>query len=512
MKQPSIARRLYFTIVPLVVMGLVVGFLAHRGLKQNAAELIDARRVKEMAETALALLLTQDDATKSLLLRPEELDVSNRKTSAYDASLKVFLQMEELTTSAKLKELIGQLRKIDDQELRPIDTDLLENLLGGKPEEAKAIYFKKYEPARARYEATLRLVGENAEAQAKASAVAMEDANRRSLLTLSAALVCGVLLVAARIVWITRLITRQLQRLAESLAASAERTAVGVAQLTSTSRDLAAGAGTQAASLEESSAALEEMASMTRRNANNSDNAKILANDTRTAAEAGAGDVAQLNAAMGEMRHAGSEIVKIVRTIDEIAFQTNLLALNAAVEAARAGEAGLGFAVVADEVRNLAKRSAEAAKATAEKIGASVSRTEKGAAISARVATSLDEIVAKARKVDVLVADIASASKEQSTGIESITGAIRDIDSVTQRNTASAGQNAQSASELQTQFTSVQQAADELRLIIHGAKRKKAEAVSNPPEEATPAKPVSLEPAPACQRQTEIEVQTLTVP
>jgi methyl-accepting chemotaxis protein len=150
------------------------------------------------------------------------------------------------------------------------------------------------------------------------------------------------------------------------------------------SQALASGSSQQAASLEESSAALEEMASTTRKNAENSASAQRIAEQMRGTAEAGAKDMEQLSSSMDDIKASSDEIAKIIKVIDEIAFQTNMLALNAAVEAARAGEAGMGFAVVADEVRNLAQRSAQAAKDTAGKIEESIRRSEAGVASTRR--------------------------------------------------------------------------------------------------------------------------------
>jgi methyl-accepting chemotaxis protein len=136
--------------------------------------------------------------------------------------------------------------------------------------------------------------------------------------------------------------------------------------------------------------------------------------------------MAEMNAmsrSMDAIKGSSDNIAKIIKTIDEIAFQTNILALNAAVEAARAGEAGMGFAVVADEVRNLAQRSATAARETADKIEDSIRKSQEGVTISGRVSASLQEILTKARQVDDLVAEIASASKEQSPGVEQISTA-----------------------------------------------------------------------------------------
>ena len=124
-----------------------------------------------------------------------------------------------------------------------------------------------------------------------------------------------------------------------------------------------------------------------------------------------------MTTAMEAIKVSSDDIAKIIKTIDEIAFQTNILALNAAVEAARAGEAGMGFAVVADEVRNLAQRSAQAAKETAAKIEGAIGKTAQGVEISAKVAQALNDIVAKVRQVDELVAEVASASREQTQGI-----------------------------------------------------------------------------------------------
>ncbi|HTH48001.1 MAG TPA: methyl-accepting chemotaxis protein, partial [Candidatus Limnocylindria bacterium] len=156
-------------------------------------------------------------------------------------------------------------------------------------------------------------------------------------------------------------------------------------------------------------------------------------------------------------------------TIDEIAFQTNILALNAAVEAARAGESGAGFAVVADEVRNLAHRSARAAKETAEKIGNAVTQSNQGVLVCGKVAGSFDQIIAKARGVDDLLGEIASASQEQAQGIEQVNLAVVQMDQVTQANAANAEQSAGAAEELNAQAAAQTVAVADLRALMDGS-------------------------------------------
>jgi methyl-accepting chemotaxis protein len=207
---------------------------------------------------------------------------------------------------------------------------------------------------------------------------------------------------------------------------------------------------------------------MTRRNAENADHAKNLANQARVAADHGAADMKHMIAAMDAIKSSSDNIAKIIKTIDEIAFQTNILALNAAVEAARAGEAGMGFAVVADEVRNLAQRSAQAARETAEKIEDSIHKSEQGVQISGQVAQSLAQIVEKARKVDELVAEIAVASREQSQGIQQVNIAVSEMDKVTQSNAANAEESASASEELNAQAAILKDAVDELVKMVGG--------------------------------------------
>jgi methyl-accepting chemotaxis protein len=221
--------------------------------------------------------------------------------------------------------------------------------------------------------------------------------------------------------------------------------------ITTTSQSLAEGAGRQAASIEETSASLEELTSMTKRNTENAQRANELAKQTRSAADLGAHDINLMSAAMGDIKTSSDDIAKIIKTIDEIAFQTNILALNAAVEAARAGEAGMGFAVVADEVRNLAQRSAQAAKETAAKIEGAIANTARGVQISATVTQALVEIVDKARQLDDLAAEVATASREQTQGISQINAAVGQMDQVTQNSAASAEESAAAAEQLNAQ-------------------------------------------------------------
>ena len=210
----------------------------------------------------------------------------------------------------------------------------------------------------------------------------------------------------------SRRIRRALTELATRLSQSSEQVSTSSAFIASASQSLAEGASEQAASLQETSASLEEMSSRTNFNTANAETTKNLAREARNAADVGAADMRTMNSAIGAIKTSSDDIAKIAKTIDEIAFQTNILALNAAVEAARAGEAGLGFAVVADEVRNLAQRCAQSARETATKIEDAIVRTNQGVEITTNVTHGLEEIVAKVRQVDELVAKVATASRE----------------------------------------------------------------------------------------------------
>lgn len=340
------------------------------------------------------------------------------------------------------------------------------------------------------------LAAESLESDFGTIVAALDQSNLRTLYRVAA--VSGVIaLVALGLgIGLARGIARPVTRLIVSLNEGTEHIHAATAQLNASSKSLADGASEQAASLEETSASLEEMSSMTRRNADRAREAKDFAKESLAAAEEGARSTQTMNALVQSMKSSSSamraamesakvsngEVSKIIKTIDEIAFQTNILALNAAVEAARAGQAGLGFAVVADEVRNLAQKSARAARETAERIEAAVQRSDQGVRVSedldrqlAEVAVQaevaerhLGTIVERVRQVDGQVADISSASAEQSQGIAQVNTAVTQIDQVTQSNAAHAEESASAAQELQAQTETIAGVVTELQRLVQG--------------------------------------------
>jgi methyl-accepting chemotaxis protein len=181
---------------------------------------------------------------------------------------------------------------------------------------------------------------------------------------------------------------------------------------------------------------MEEMTSTVKQTADNAGQANQLAMAARQQAEKGGSVVGNAVAAMAGINESSKKIADIIGVIDEIAFQTNLLALNAAVEAARAGEQGRGFAVVATEVRNLAGRSATAAKEIKSLILDSVSKVEQGSRLVDESGHVLGDIVSSVKKVTDIVAEIAAASREQSSGIDQVNKAVMLMDTTTQENAA----------------------------------------------------------------------------
>jgi methyl-accepting chemotaxis protein len=299
-------------------------------------------------------------------------------------------------------------------------------------------------------------------------------------------------LLASLLAWmVVRSTNRALRNIMANLDRGAVETASAARQVSMASQTLASGASEQASSVEETSTSLEEMSSMVGATAENARKAKELASEARLMAETGAKTMAEMTDAMAAIDSSSAEVAKIVKNIDEIAFQTNILALNAAVEAARAGEAGAGFAVVADEVRSLAQRSAAAAKETADKIEVSMTNSQRGSECTAKVEKSLTHIAEKVISTDLLVAEIATAAREQAQGIDQINAAIGQLDKVSQSNSASAEESASAAEELDAQAETLKDQVARLRQLVGGD----SAALSAPPVSSARLLPARSTPA-----------------
>jgi methyl-accepting chemotaxis protein len=235
------------------------------------------------------------------------------------------------------------------------------------------------------------------------------------------------------------------------VAQAVEQVTAGSRQVSQASQALSQGATEQASSLEEITSSVTEIAGQTRQNTDSSVRVNSLAAEARDSAGAGDGQMKDLVSAMADVNKSAEEIRKIVKAIDDISFQINLLALNANVEAARAGKYGKGFAVVAEEVRNLAVRSATSVKETTSMVDEVIKNIGKGNALVDVTAKQLGTIVTGVTQVAGLAEEVATASREQSQGLEQITQGLTQIDQVTQSNTASAEESASAAEELSSQ-------------------------------------------------------------
>lgn len=245
---------------------------------------------------------------------------------------------------------------------------------------------------------------------------------------------------------------------------SAHEIYTGASEISSGSNDLSSRTEQQAASLGETAASMEQLTATVKQNSHSARQAAQLAKTASETADRGGVVVSQVVNTMNDISESSQKIAVITNVIDGIAFQTNILALNAAVEAARAGEQGRGFAVVAGEVRTLAQRSAQAAKEIKSLIDVSVSRVNTGATQVQEAGNTMEEIVTAVSRVTDIMGDIASASDEQSRGIDQIGQAVNEMDRVTQQNAALVEESASAAASLEDQAGVLQNAVAVFRL------------------------------------------------
>jgi len=248
-------------------------------------------------------------------------------------------------------------------------------------------------------------------------------------------LILIVLVAYFNFLYIAEKISKPLNRICYSIGEESNQVTLAARKVSQASKTMADGAASSASGIEETSASLEEITSMTAMNAENTQNGQKMMNESMAIVNAADKHLAQMAIAVAEIARSGEETRKIIKTIDEIAFQTNLLALNAAVEAARSGEAGAGFAVVAAEVRNLAMRAAEAAKNTSSLIEKIIVSVKSGYEITMTAQKVFEKNVGLTNQVSHVIDDIAQASKEQSEGIGQINTAVAEMDRVIQQNT-----------------------------------------------------------------------------
>ena len=493
------------TVVGILRMAQIQNRLDHVVTVNNVVTrlVVDMRNnVSERVTSLRTLTLMTDPAD----MEPE-LNRFKEQTAKYDALQGKLASKFSEEASAEEKALLNQVKEAESTAM-PAIAKASQLYLANNAMDATRVMVKEIRPAQKKWLEGLDQLGSledklNAQAQVDAEA-AFASARNFMLVLLGLAVTLGIL--AATV--ITRGLLKQLggepgytakiagsiaegdlsiaintkstdrgslltemKQMRNSLVDIVSQVRRGTHTITTASREIAAGntdlssrTELQASSLEKTASAMEELTSTVKQNADNAREANHLAATASDVARKGGEVVSQVVGTMGEINSSASKIADIIGVIDGIAFQTNILALNAAVEAARAGEQGRGFAVVASEVRNLAQRSAAAAKEIKQLIGDSVEKIGRGSKLVGQAGETMDEVVASVKRVTDIMSDIASASAEQSAGIEQVNVSIIEMDGMTQQNAALVEQAAAAFQSLQDQAAELQRVVSIFKL------------------------------------------------
>lgn len=468
----SYIGRLHLVVPFLAGVGIVVAIIAYQGLHQNSKDLVQARKLKEMAVQTLALLYRQDDCSKALILNPDDPQAGRHKIEAYDQSNALMAQMIAGSTDPSLLRLVKELRQVDEQQLRDLDTELLEKLAEGKADAGRKLYFERYIPVRTKFENLLKQTCDRAEAIATQQAGLVDQRNSQTMRSIAISLVAGIVLVTLILVKLVRTVEQRLRAIATELDERATLAIGSSDELRSSSLDLAHEASATASQLEDVSVALRQVSNMTKSNDEHASCSSVLAQQSARDADSAGSELSRLLEVMAEIAKSSKEISRVVNVINDIAFRTNMLALNAAVEAARAGAAGAGFAVVASEVRLLALRSSQSAGETSALIDAAVRSAARGVDTAQRVKESLSAVVTKANNVDSAVREISAGSREQRLGIEHVATVVHKIEEKTRGNASRADEGVNRAGRMREDAEALRAVVNTLSSLLDSSSPK----------------------------------------
>ena len=503
-----------YALVLLLMIGSTIVGIARLGVLNEGTHAIVDQRYPEI-ELTNAMILNVNiigASFRNMLLESDEQAIKTETARARRSAQEIDAALKELggmVDSERSKQLLADAQQSRDKAAAD-ERQFLSLMSAGQWEDATSFLLGSVRRSQSASLETLQtFVNYNRGRMALASGEAADsyDSGRSLLAALAVVATLGGCLIAW---WITRTITAPLRvavDVAEKVAAGDLTSAIEprstdetgkllqalkhmnealagiVAEVhgctdavTSASQQIAAGNADlssrteeQAASLEETAASMERLYSAVRQNAENAGQANQLASGASAVAVQGGAVVGEVVHTMASITASSRKIVDIIAVIDGIAFQTNILALNAAVEAARAGEQGRGFAVVASEVRSLAQRSAAAAKEIKQLITDSVGAVETGSQLVAQAGKTMDEIVASVKRVTDIMGEIATATQEQSNGIEQVNQAVVHMDQATQQNAALVEEAAAAAESLQEQAQRLTRAVSVFRVAANEA-------------------------------------------
>ncbi|WP_414442404.1 methyl-accepting chemotaxis protein [Burkholderia sp. 22PA0106] len=513
MKNMTVSARLMTGFGLLTALLLAVAAIGFYGLSQLNGTLDDIARVNN-TETKLANQLRSSIQDRAIAMRnlalltdaqdmAKEAERIGKQDQIYADAYQKLSQMfaDEPGTTEREKTLLAELKQDEAAALPPLRKAVQLGLSNDMAGATRELMQNARPPQRIWLARAIELADfeDQLNDQAQREAASTYSSVRALI---AAIVVVSLLLAAATAILITRSILRQLggePGLAQSVAAeiangnlmvdlhvkpsdstslmaslesmrvrltsivqgiktSAESISVAANEVAQGNVDLSQRTEEQAASLEETAASMEELTSTVKHNTDNARQGSTLAVTASQTASSGGDVVRQVVGTMEDITSSSRKVSEIITVIEGIAFQTNILALNAAVEAARAGEQGRGFAVVAGEVRTLAQRSAVAAKEIKELIETSEAHVTAGSQLVAGAGATMDEIVRSVQRVSDIMGEIASASAEQSTGIEQVNVAVAQMDEVTQQNAALVEQATAAAQSMADQAESLRAA------------------------------------------------------